>query len=270
MPEVYQIIYPFAAGGNHLATLLSTHNNFYPKFYSENYFEDLLIKYEKNLNRRLDASLFATINKHLTIDSMEDVLGRLSLYYNAHFWEGHPMTEFTINNCENFLEIIINYKGVKFYVSVPEEEFYTSDFTKNFISQTHNYDHAVIDVPKNKLVKKLWHTMNLEHRKGIIMTYPKNEGRAGQRVFVANSKVNFNNSYKNNYKLPYFRQDIELFNDMNALLVDTNLFCEDDGSRYLQELLKSKFQLQLPDIIHDLHTIWCKMVDKSIALAENK
>lgn len=273
--QCFQVLYPYAAGGNHLCNLLSTHTKFYPRFYTNtDYHKDLLDRYLKKLGKELNFKSFTEYNKYNSADikTESDMLGALSLYYNAHIWDGNPIGEFILKEYNGYSEIVMNHNSFKIHVCVPEAHLKSFEFDKFFISQTHSYDMPFSAAPKEKTLRKVWHIINNEDKKGIVMTYPKNYGRAGKRCFFANDihnkkKYNFGHSFT----LPFYNKyRDEIFNSANALLIDSNKFCEEDGSLYLQTMVESKYGLTLPNVIHDLHSIWCKIVDKSIEIAENK
>lgn len=279
--KYFLVLFPYACGGNHLTNLLSTDDKFYQRFTSSDYKNDLVKKYTEKITLELKPETFVNYD-HPTRSppkTKEEMLGRLSRIYNAHVWKGTPSDFVNELEIDNNIDLTINLGSLKFHIGISKEEYSKSIISKSIIAQGHNIYSTVYEnnnstlevVPKvnNHYLKDFWfHCRNASEITGLVMTYPKKQGRAFKRVELGNKDVNMS-IQKDLYKLPFICKKNPYLTKDNGILIDSDIFCELEGSYYLQELIKDNFGIILPNYIHDLHVLWLEMIDKTIYLAEN-
>lgn len=276
--KYFYTIYPYGSGGNHVCNLLSCSEEFYHKFPT---FEELLESYKQKLLLRPTVKDFVELNGDVIHVTDDNIYHALSLIYNAHVWPGKPKEEVNIIESEDNIHVTFILGKLKFAISMSKDEWLSDNLNKKISGQGHYIDRKAFLPPKtkNKFLQKIWYSLfNKQQIAGIILSYPKRNGRASDRLNIANKNVRKNleqhiavsNVTYNNYKLPYIMNSNVLFDSTNGLEINTDDFMENDGSYYFQESIYKKFNVILPDHIHELHKVWIEIIDKSIEIGATK
>lgn len=289
--DYFYIIYPAIAGGNHLCNLLSLNENFYQRFPSTSYTQDMLKSYDERQNIKYSPEKFDDIKKYTKVQLTQTLKFEewSSLMYNAHHWEesmdnsvldfDNPILHTTTEiNGEVFTNINMWYNNIMCKAS------HKANLTdkKTYLLMSHGIARGANIIPQTSdtFVKDFWY--NLKNRRktyAIFMTVPKVKGRAYDRLHQGNPKA-LNLIREQNYTIPLRSQlngvITELFNENNSFYLNTDRFLDDDGCTYLQELLHKHLKIILPAESYTLHKLWINMIDnglnevKKLNLIENK
>jgi len=188
--------------------------------------------------------LYQLYNKKSKTNFVE---GKLNMVYNAHPGYVYPI-EYILQN-RYFLK---NRNSKKIYIVTGHHYHYTEAY-------------------KNKTLDFV------DIKASILVSNITTEGRAYKRfraIAIVDKKITKQEIYKfyTTYcpVLPYTIGEKIIINEKNGAVLNVDNFFMDEGSYYLQDFMKTNFDIQLPDIIHDLHKLWTITIDRSIELAENK
>lgn len=215
-------------GGNHLENLLSTTDKFESKVKDDHTLVDLLKYYETKSQ---------LLSKQINNDT-----DLISHGFNVHVYEN--LTIF--NTVYHKLEDHCNYKKIFIVHS-------HSDVYEWHLHQTHIKDNFFRFLPKTK---------------AIIISSPKDtQGRAYKRYekYCMNSSSLLYKPSVSNYALPYKIAGFELFSESNCRVLNSDLFMSDNGWEYLYNFLVNNFGIVLSDGTKQLHDLWLKMIDQSLA-----
>ena len=225
------VIYPPLSGGNHLINLISLNYNIVPKLSSNSQHTNILDFYKKKLQTAVN-------------DTIQENLHRAdyaSKGFNVHIYDTKNVFP------DPYLNISQNL--------MPKEQC--------TLVHGHYFDYETNLL--NNLVKNLFFK-NLPYSLFCVLTVPnKKNSRLFRRLNNSDLLQNYIITKSlSNYVIPMKIVGYTIFDEMNSLLIDSDLFGEETGSEYLQDIIFKKFKLELPNDIHDIHKLWINMIDISL------
>jgi len=214
------VIYPGACGGNHVCNMISLCDGFEPRS-----------PYKVELGEPRSNFKTWLLNKYKNYDYVNKPIP----YVNAHLNDnlrGRGHVDYIFDHLSK--DSVLN----------TEQTLIIQGHIANFF--------AAID-------KGIIEEIGTDYS-GIVMTYPPEDSMPWNRIQAYGY-----HSPLQNYKLPLginrapFSKGVEdvfIIDNTNGLEVDTVKFFTPEGSQYLRELLKEKFDVDLPLEADELHRIW--------------
>jgi hypothetical protein len=222
------LLYPSFAGGNHLANLISLCHNVEPSWLDA----DALLKKYIDISRpgATKVNHGGLIAHHNNINIFESKIDRVFIHYDQLIRQ--------------------------------QEEGYIN------IIQGHHHSFR-------KLIINLEYIAALKDIKWLVIKYPSKDSLGYKRLqiekrgvdLLENEESIYNDVVKFDTSLPapsHLHHVTEVFNFFpgnNSITIDSDRYFTYDGSKYIREILKSYFGLELPKIADRIHRLWIDMIE---------
>ena len=227
------ILYPGGCGGNHLANLISTDSKFTQRFPSDNYYEELLGKYQSKYKTKY----LGPYKNHLISIGQKEVKGLI-----FHFSE--------FNNLDQLqdpaqVELLLTNKTINIF---------------------NGHEHCYYNVEtKFKTVGKmpdpLW----------IMISYPKENTIPYNRIKLYNFSPDANKYKFPFYPTSFIPRDpfdgIIVVDERNGIILESEEIFTEYGSEYIRQTLKP-YGVDLPIFADTLHKLWYDKIKEILVLYE--
>ena len=226
------ILYPGGCGGNHLANLISTDSKFTQRFLSDNYYEELLGKYQSKYKTKY----LGPYKNHLISIGQKEVNGVI-----FHFSEFNNLDQ--LKDTEQ-VKLLLENKTINIF---------------------NGHEHCYYDIEKEyKTVRimpdPLW----------IMISFPKENTVPYNRIKLCNFQPN-KDRYEFPF-YPTFIRPIEpsdgiAVDESNGIILESEEIFTEYGSEYIRQTLKP-YGVDLPIFADTLHKLWYDKIKEILVLYE--